>query len=171
MTTNTEATLDKLEKTLTFLSKKAIATWYGGTPDQGGYYAGWDDAEYWVREALALIPTLRSQLVTLKRAILQITEPSVIRPNSDQEVVHPRLTLKMDREEFHQPCETPFSHLTKFSALGDYIFHQLESGLNAKVHTHNNRFVITLDNPAYLRNIARSVLSKPPGDATEREGV
>ena len=37
---------------LEMLSKKPIATWYFGEGNKG-YYAGWDDAEYAVKQALA----------------------------------------------------------------------------------------------------------------------
>lgn len=41
----------ELEKVLTILSRRQIATWYHGV--DGGYYAGWDDAEYMIRQALS----------------------------------------------------------------------------------------------------------------------
>lgn len=61
--TNIEA-LKLARKVLTMLSSRQIATWYspdplnyplGQTPK--GYYAGWDDAEYEVKQALTAIDT------------------------------------------------------------------------------------------------------------------
>lgn len=43
-----------LATVLRVLSKRPIATWYGN--EAGGYYAGWDDAEYAVKQALAVLP-------------------------------------------------------------------------------------------------------------------
>ncbi len=47
--------LGELVRVLTMLSKKPIATWYVGG-DGKGYYAGWDDAEYFIQEALSKLP-------------------------------------------------------------------------------------------------------------------
>lgn len=45
---------------LSMLNKRQIATWYSNLDGQNsGYYAGWDDAEYAVRQALSLASPFR----------------------------------------------------------------------------------------------------------------
>lgn len=45
---------EKLAEVVTMLSKRQIATWYDASTafGNGGYYAGWDDAEYAVKKVL-----------------------------------------------------------------------------------------------------------------------
>ena len=43
-----------MRSVLEMLSKRQIATWYSRNEDPtAGYYAGWDDAEYAIKQALA----------------------------------------------------------------------------------------------------------------------
>jgi hypothetical protein len=58
----TPTTQQAVKEALIMLSKRQIATWYAdprtatsGIPKGNGYYAGWDDAEYAVKQALELI--------------------------------------------------------------------------------------------------------------------
>lgn len=54
--------LESAREALALLGSKQIATWYDGLPastreGRGGYYAGWDDAEYAVKKTLATLAT------------------------------------------------------------------------------------------------------------------
>lgn len=59
-----QAVIDVMEGVLIMLSKRQIATWYPSTqmPRDKGYYAGWDDAEYAVKQALSRVAELRGEL-------------------------------------------------------------------------------------------------------------